>query len=129
LKEPLKDNTSETSDDDSFCTETSLTSSLRYNKWRRVSFDDSVTVCPIPKRDAYSDRIKQQIWSCRQELYQNAARNSIEFAAENWDWRQAVGDEDMILTATGKIHPIHYARQCNIQRNFLLVMAARQHCK
>jgi hypothetical protein len=70
--------------------------------------------------------MKQQIWSCREEVHQNAARNSIEFAAENWDWRQVVGDEDMILTQMGKIHPVHYARQCNMQRNFLLVMAARQ---
>jgi hypothetical protein len=73
--------------------------------------------------------MKQQIWSCREGVHKNAARNSIEFAAENWDWRQVVGDEDMILTQMGKIHPVHYARQCNMQRNFLLVMAARQQGK
>lgn len=137
LKEPVK---IEKSDDNSDATEftsrtrssslSSASSSHRLTKSRSVSFDDSITVRTIPRREAYSDRIKQHLWSDRQEAYQNAQRNAIEFAAENWDWRQAVEDEEMVETGLGKIHPVHFARQCNTQRNFLLVMAARQaqHC-
>ena len=130
LKEPLKHNSPDCDEVSQCSTEitsslTSSESSMRKN--RSVSFDDSVTVRPIPMRTEYSARMKQQIWSDRQETYRNAARNSIEFAAENWDWRQVAEDEDMVQAVTGElIHPIHYIRQCDMQRNFLLVMAARQ---
>lgn len=102
----------------------------RKNKSRSVSFDNSVSVCQIPRKEEYSDRIRNQFWSGSAEIQVNASRNAVEFSAENWDWRQAVEDKDMILTQTGDlIHPIHYMRQCrhrDVQRHFLEAMAARQ---
>eukprot|EP00957_Ditylum_brightwellii_P179667 13686345-Ditylum_brightwellii.AAC.1 len=51
----------------------------------------------------------------------NATRNVIEFTAENWDWRQAVEDGDMIIcSVTGeRVHPIHYVRAVQYSTNSL----------
>jgi hypothetical protein len=77
-------------------------------------------------RNEYSTRIRKQLWSDRTEIQRNASRNSYEFAAENWDWRQVAEDKDMIQAVTGElIHPIHYIQHCNLQRQFFLVMSAR----
>jgi len=80
----------------------------RGNK-RSVSIDKSVTVVPIPSRTEYSCQVREKIWSSSEELFANAARNSVEFASEGWNWRQAVEDEEMIVhKPSGElIHPIH----------------------
>jgi hypothetical protein len=75
---------------------------------RCVSFDAAVTVHPIPLRSQYSNRIRNSLWTPVSELQENAARNCVEFAAENWDWRQAAEDDDMVVYHGEKIHPIHF---------------------
>lgn len=76
---------------------------------RTVSIDKSVAVIPIPSRTEYSCQVRERIWSSSEELFANAARNSVEFASEGWNWRQAVEDEEMIVhKPSGElIHPIH----------------------
>jgi len=75
---------------------------------RRVSLHNDVTVLPIPSRLDYPPLIKQRLWSSATELYQNAARNSVEFASEGWNWRNVTEDEKMLLSPSGeRIHPIH----------------------
>lgn len=76
---------------------------------RSVSLDKSVCVIPIPSREEYSSRVRERLWSSSEELFANAARNSVEFASEGWNWRQAVEDEGMLVhKPTGElIHPIH----------------------
>jgi hypothetical protein len=75
---------------------------------RRVSLHNDVAVVPIPSRTDYPSLVKSRIWSSATELYQNAARNSIEFASEGWNWRNVTEDEKMILSPSGeRIHPIH----------------------
>jgi len=76
---------------------------------RSVSIDKSVSVVPIPSRTEYSCQVRERIWSSSEELFANAARNSVEFASEGWNWRQAVEDEEMIVhKPSGElIHPIH----------------------
>jgi len=76
---------------------------------RQVSFDNSVSVVPIPKRDAYSYRIKNRIWNSAIEIHENAHRNAVEFSAENWDWRQVREEEEFLICVdTGeKVHPVH----------------------
>ena len=78
-------------------------------KERNVSFDETVLVLTIPSKDAYSDRIRKFIWTEPHEMIQNTTRNTIEFASENWDWRQVADDvEFSICPVTGeKIHPCH----------------------
>ena len=62
-----------------------------------------------------------------QELQLNAARNVLEFAAENWDWRQATEEKDMVIVDDHTlVHPVHLHRQCNMQRQFLMIMSAHR---
>lgn len=77
---------------------------------KKITFDDVVKVLPIPKRNEYSSRISRRLWSGAVEIHENAARNSVEFAAEGWDWRTVTEDDKMyICYATGeRIHPVHY---------------------
>lgn len=49
---------------------------------KSITFDDSVDVLPIPMRSEYSNRVRERLWSNGGEIYQNAARNAIEFASE-----------------------------------------------
>jgi hypothetical protein len=78
-------------------------------KRRSVSLHKSVSVIPIPSRCSYSSNIREKIWSSSAELCANAARNTVEFASEGWDWRKVVEDEHMLLhQPSGElIHPIH----------------------
>ena len=54
--------------------------------------------------------MKQRLWTSGPELYENAVRNSIEFAAEGWDWRKTIEECDMIAinNSDDLIHPIHF---------------------
>lgn len=91
-----------------------------------VSFDSNVVVHPIPSRAAYSDRIRNTLWTHPIEMQQNTARNCVEFAAENWDWRQVVDDEDMVLCDGEPIHPVHFAYESNMGRHFCEVMFSQK---
>lgn len=130
-KDITEDPTSDTDTRSERSSSFSSYSSFGSSKARSVSFDDSVTVRPIPRHDEYSDDVRTKIWSDPLEIYENASRNSMEFAADNFDWKHAAEEDEFVPTVTGElVHPIHYVRQCNMQRNFLLVMKARQqHCR
>jgi hypothetical protein len=103
------------SDEDSVATDRSdsedrsASSSANNSSKGGVSFNDKVTVIPIPKRDEYSKRIRDRLWVNAQELQSQVARNAVEFAAEGWDWKQTLDDEAMYVCAlTGeKVHPVH----------------------
>ena len=80
---------------------------------RKLTFNEEVTVCPIPKRDEYSKRIRDRLWPTAEEMMLNAHRNSVEFAAEGWDWRNSMEDDEMyrcVLT-NELVHPIHVEQQ------------------
>lgn len=91
------------------CSPTESLSDTSTTSHRRLTFNENVTVCPIPKHQEYSNRIKEHLWNSPVELMQNARRNSIEFAAEGWDWRNTLEDENMYrcVTTNEKIHPVH----------------------
>jgi len=74
-----------------------------------ISFDDAVCVVPIPKFDEYPVKVRRLLWGSTGEIYENAVRNSVEFASEGWDWRTVATDEAMYLCrASGElIHPVH----------------------
>mmetsp|Transcript_20409 Transcript_20409/g.29092 ORF Transcript_20409/g.29092 Transcript_20409/m.29092 type:complete len:212 (+) Transcript_20409:152-787(+) len=74
-----------------------------------ISFDEFVSVLHIPHHEAYSDRIRSRVWSDRVEIMSNVRRNTIEFAAEGWDWRNVVEDEMLrhCPTTGERVHPVH----------------------
>ncbi|KAL3765729.1 hypothetical protein ACHAWU_009697 [Discostella pseudostelligera] len=79
---------------------------------RRVSLHHDVAVIPIPMRTEYPNR--ERIWCSASELYQNAARNTIEFASEGFNWRNVAADEQMVQMPSGeRIHPIHFMNMAN----------------
>lgn len=51
---------------------------------RRLNFNETVEVVPIPMRNEYSNRVKSRLWSNAIEIHENAARNTIEFASEGY---------------------------------------------
>jgi hypothetical protein len=49
---------------------------------KSLEFNETVNVVPIPMRCEYSNRVRTRLWSSAMEIHENAARNTIEFAAE-----------------------------------------------
>eukprot|EP01083_Nonionella_stella_P151234 482957_1 len=78
-------------------------------KKKGVTIHKSVAVVPIPSRLEYSSRMRERLWTASSDLASNAARNTIEFASEGWNWRNVIEDENMLVhQANGElIHPIH----------------------
>jgi hypothetical protein len=78
-------------------------------KRKNCTFNNYVDVISIPNRNEYSRRIRAKLWSTATELHLNASRNTIEFAADGWDWRTATEEDKMpICPTTGEpMHPIH----------------------
>jgi hypothetical protein len=101
--------------------------SVKTSRRNQVSFDSQVHIMPIPSRNAYSKRIRNTIWMPMDELEHNVARNTLEFIAENWDWRQVAEDEDMVYYEGEMVHPVHFvAPEYNVNRQFAAVMTAQQ---
>ena len=82
---------------------------------KRCTFNESVQVIPIPMRSEYSHSVRSRLWAGAKEIQEMAARNTVEFASEGWDWRTVTLDESMyICRATGElIHPVHYGMRQN----------------
>ena len=83
---------------------------VKNDKSSRIQFNTHVTVIQIPSHSQYSNRIKQRLWSNREEISQNAKRNLREFASEGWDVNKVVEEDKMFLDACSKefIHPVHF---------------------
>jgi hypothetical protein len=105
---------------------TDADNNINNNNNKAVTFHTSVTVHPIPKHTAYSNRIRETIWTNPMEMQVSAARNCFEFAAENWDWKQVADDQDMVYYQGERVHPIHFCHEYNIRRQFCAVMSAQQ---
>lgn len=76
---------------------------------RRLQFDSTVVVHPIPSHKVYSDRIRNTIWTGAYELQENVARNSLEFSFEHWNPDEVLDEENgLIYHHQEWIHPVHY---------------------
>ena len=88
--------------------------SRRTKSKRKVSIHNDVAIIPIPTRNEYLHR--ERLWCSASELYHNAARNTIEFAAEGFNWRNVADDDEMIQAPSGeRIHPIHFMNIANFR--------------
>ena len=76
---------------------------------RRLSFNEEVSVCPIPKRNEYSNRIRQHLWYSAADMVKNAERNALEFASEGYDWQNVIECDEMYrdIKTNELIHPVH----------------------
>mmetsp|Transcript_9334 Transcript_9334/g.13604 ORF Transcript_9334/g.13604 Transcript_9334/m.13604 type:complete len:261 (+) Transcript_9334:417-1199(+) len=74
-----------------------------------VTFQCTQSVIPIPELSEYSEGERMRVWGDPDEVYSNKERNKIEFAAEGWNWRNVIEEDEMIMNPkTGdKIHPVH----------------------
>lgn len=100
------------SDSISSCSQTPISKRPVHKRQRMVSFDDTVSIKPIPNRASYSERIRKVMYSDPEEFRRNLDRNLIEFDSENLDWRNVLEDDYFYTNKyTGeKIHPIHILR-------------------
>lgn len=76
---------------------------------RSLTFDEQVSVVEIPRREQYSKRIQEHMWNSAEVLQSNVMRNTIEYAADGWNW-EAVCEEDqhIVCRESGElIHPVH----------------------
>jgi len=74
---------------------------------RGVHFHDQVEVRFVPLHSDYSQRVRQKYWNNAQELWEMAARNSIEYASEGYDFRNVVEEENFTRWGGQLIHPAH----------------------
>ena len=79
---------------------------------RSIQFDSVVSVVRIPSHTTYSSRDKKHLWATNYETRENAKRNRREFAAEHYDWKQCVEEDDMYFDSCSSeyIHPVHLNR-------------------
>ncbi|CAJ1938691.1 unnamed protein product [Cylindrotheca closterium] len=103
----------------SLASETSTSSS--------VSFEQYVVVHPIPNLDAYSEDMKQAIWTNQEEAEIEVMRNYLEFASEGMQWQNTLEEEDFFEYNNELVHPVHIMnRHCSLKQNFLMGMSARR---
>jgi hypothetical protein len=117
----------------SLSTSTAGTSSLSYSsssspsykpckRTTRICFDEMVTIYTISSLlDSHVTPIERAtLWISSTEAEEMILKNTIEFAAEKWDWRNAIEEEDFIATVVGDatghtiseaVHPASVARQ------------------
>lgn len=91
-----------------------------------VSFVGFVRVRWIPSRHDYSPTAKATLWTTRDEIYENASRNTIEYASEGWDINQVLEDERMVDYFGQKIHPVHFRAEIDRKAYLCNVMEKRR---
>lgn len=63
---------------------------------KRVHFNHAVSVIPIPSHTSFSPCTRSLLFIGKKEMVRNAERNTREFIYENFDWRCAVEEDQMV---------------------------------
>mmetsp|Transcript_9159 Transcript_9159/g.19631 ORF Transcript_9159/g.19631 Transcript_9159/m.19631 type:complete len:300 (-) Transcript_9159:99-998(-) len=95
----------------SSCSSASTSSSLSdASSSSRITFDETVTVFPVPTIGDTPNDVWQQTWKPRHEVRAHKKRSKKEYAWDGYDWENATEEEDMIRDPeTGLLeHPVHY---------------------
>ena len=118
--------------DDRPTTATTNTTPLLKNRIRRrprkrsVHFHPTVSIIPIPSRTSYTSYTKSKLYISKQDLMCNAQRNHREFVYENFDWRNAVEEDEMYSpplhdsTTSGRgvlVHPANFDNRLLLRRS------------
>ena len=118
--------------DDRPTTATTNTTPLLKNRIRRrprkrsVHFHPTVSIIPIPSRTSYTSYTKSKLYISKQDLMCNAQRNHREFVYENFDWRNAVEEDEMYspplhhsTTTAGVdlVHPANFDNRLLLRRS------------
>lgn len=76
----------------------------------RITFDETVTVFPVPAIEDTPDDVWEATWKPRQEVRAHKKRSKKEYAWDGYDWENATEEDDMIRDPeTGLLeHPVHY---------------------
>jgi hypothetical protein len=81
---------------------------LLFQQGKKIQFFPQVTIVSIPSHRDYPEPIRQAIWSGTRDIHMNGQRNTLEFAADNYDWRKAT-EEGSFIAADGELyHPTTY---------------------
>jgi hypothetical protein len=79
---------------------------------RSVNFNHEVCVIPIPSRTSYTPFTHSRLFIGKKEMIRNAQRNTREFIYENFDWRNAVEEDQMYsslqIDGGELVHPANY---------------------
>lgn len=100
-----------------------------YETARTVSFVGFVRVRWIPNRNDYSSEVKAALWTSRQEILENASRNTVEYASEGWDVSRVVEEEFMIDYCGQKMHPVHFCEDMERSAYLSSIMEKRRRNK
>ncbi|CAB9511414.1 expressed unknown protein [Seminavis robusta] len=93
-----------------------LISSKRSRRKKKIQFLPYVTVVDIPSHRDYPQNVQEQLWTSLDEIQANGWRNSLEFEADNRDWRKAT-EEDVFIGVNGElVHPETYRQHCRSHR-------------
>lgn len=93
---------------------------------RSVHFHPTVSIIPIPSRTSYTSYTKSKLYISKQDLMCNAQRNHREFVYENFDWRNAVEEDEMYSpplhdsTTSGRgvlVHPANFDNRLLLRRS------------
>lgn len=91
---------------------TMLTGTSKTNSGTRVRFECNVSVVMIPSHHEMDPETVQSVWSTIDEVNENGLRSSLEYQADNRDWRLATEEDEMIYDAdmADYIHPATWDR-------------------
>ena len=76
-----------------------------------VSFEAKVICRDIPSHRVYSDRLKNTIWTAREEYNESTRRNLIEYMSEGCNPNGVIEEQHFVRHNDQLIHPSHFVQE------------------